>query len=455
MMQTHSKVSIVAIVAATSFMGTFLVSAVNIALPAIEKQFDLNAVTLSWVITSFLLSNAMFLLPAGRWADLTGVKKLFKLGVVFFALFSIASGLSPTGWWLIFFRFLQGAGAALTSTTGPAILVSSFSKANRGKMLGISVSAVYLGLASGPFIGGILTEQFGWRTIFYVASIFGIFSALLAFLFLGKDEVLNKTKKIDLKGTLLYIPGLAALIYSASNLPERWWLLLLGGLAMAGFWLLESKSKFPVIDIKLFTRNKLFAYSNLASLINYSATFAVVFLISIYLQKIKALSPSEAGTILVAQPVMMALFSPLAGKLSDRVQPRVLTTVGMIICTLGLVGFTFLKQESPIWLIVMNLLWLGAGFGLFSSPNMNTILSAVNKSQYGIASGTAATGRVIGQIISMTIVAIIFSLTIGSQVLINIDNQLFINVLRIGFVLFSVLNLFGIYFSYSRGNILR
>ncbi|MDD3637813.1 MAG: MFS transporter [Bacteroidales bacterium] len=454
-MQARSKVSIIAIVAVTSFMGTFLISAVNISLPAIEAQFEMNAIALSWVITSFLLSNAMFLLPAGRWADLTGVKRMFKLGVLLFALFSIASGLSPSGWWLIFFRFLQGAGAALTSTTGPAILVSAFPQSSRGKVLGISVSAVYLGLASGPFIGGMLTQLYGWRSVFYVASLLGVLSSMLAFLFLGKDEPNARLKKIDLRGTVLFMSGLVALIYGASNLPQSWWIMILGVLALIGFWLLEARSKFPVIDTRLFTQNRLFTFSNLASLINYSATFAIVFLLSIYLQKIKALSPSEAGTILVSQPIMMALFSPLAGRLSDRIQPRFLTTIGMVICTLGLIGFAFVNASTPVWLIVVNLLWLGSGFGLFSSPNMNTIMSAVNRSQYGLASGTAATGRVIGQIVSMTVVAVLFSMTIGNQILKNIDDQQFIDIIRTGFIIFSVMNLFGIYFSYYRGQVQR
>jgi MFS family permease len=249
--------------------------------------------------------------------------------------------------------------------------------------------------------------------------------------------------------------GLVALIYGASNLPQSWWMMLLGVIALFGFWFLEARSKFPVIDTKLFTQNRLFTFSNLASLINYSATFAIVFLLSIYLQKIKALSPSEAGTILVSQPIMMALFSPLAGKLSDRIQPRFLTTIGMIICTLGLIGFAFVNESTPVWFIVVNLLWLGSGFGLFSSPNMNTIMSAVAKNQYGLASGTAATGRVIGQIVSMTVVAVLFSLTIGNQVLKNIDDQKFIEIVRNGFIIFSIMNLFGIYFSYQRGKIER
>ena len=144
-----------------------------------------------------------FLLPVGRWGDLGGVRFLFKIGIIVFTVSSLVCGLAPSGHWLIFFRFVQGIGAAFTSTTGPAILVSAFLPQYRGRVLGISVSSVYLGLAFGPFIGGMLTQYLGWRSIFYIAFIFGTIMTIIAFVFLDKDENKSKAgKEIDLKGTL-------------------------------------------------------------------------------------------------------------------------------------------------------------------------------------------------------------------------------------------------------------
>src|SRR5690554_6301911 len=183
---TKKQISILSIVAITSFMGSFLISSVNIALPAIEKSFGLSAVKLSWVITSFLLATAMFLLPVGRWGDLTGIRRVFKTGVIIFTISSTICGFSTSGFWLILFRFIQGIGAAFSSTTGPAILVSAFSPQHRGRVLGMSVSAVYLGLAFGPFVGGMITQHIGWRSIFFISSALGILTILLAFRFLGK-----------------------------------------------------------------------------------------------------------------------------------------------------------------------------------------------------------------------------------------------------------------------------
>ncbi|MGQ7870706.1 MFS transporter [Sunxiuqinia sp. sy24] len=458
MQWTRAQISIIAVVAVTSFMGTFLISSVNIALPAIERDFGLDAVSLSWVITSFLLATAMFLLPVGRLGDLKGVRRLFKFGVLVFTLSSLACGLAPSGFWLILFRYVQGVGAAFTSTTGPAILVSAFLPRHRGRVLGLAVSAVYLGLAFGPFAGGLLTQYLGWRSIFLVATFLGGIAVLVAYLFLGKDELRQeKPAQIVFGGTIFYMLGLVALVYGSAHIdkPLGWFLMGAGSFALLGFWWMESRSTAPVIDTRLFTRNRLFAFSNLAALINYSATFAIVFLLSLYLQKIQSLSPRDAGTILIAQPIMMAIFSPMAGRLSDRIQPRYLATLGMSMCTLGLAAFAFLAESTPIGLIVALLVWVGLGFAFFSSPNMNTIMSSVDKSQYGLASGSAATMRVLGQIVSMTIATLFFAALLGGEAVEQVSDALFLKVVKWGFISFSLISVLGIYFSYNRGQIKR
>ncbi len=456
---TRTQLSILGIVATTSFMSTFLISAVNIALPAIEKSFDLNAVTLSWVITSFLLSTGMVLLPAGRWGDLTGVRRLFKWGVVLFTASTVLCAVAPSGLWLIVFRFLQGIGAALVSSTGPAILVAAFPPQYRGRVLGISVSAVYLGLAFGPFFGGILTQQLGWRSIFWISTLMGAIVIFITFCYLGTDsELPPKTeRKVKLRGVFLYMLGLVALVYGSGHIPgSKGWLLMgTGALFLVLFWLVESRSTKPVFNTRLFTRNRLFAFSNLAALINYSATFAIVFLLSLYLQKVQEFSPQKAGTILIAQPVMMALFSPLAGRLSDRFQPRYLASLGMSMCALALLVFAFFTTTTPVWLIVALLIWVGLGFAFFSSPNMNTIMGSVDKSRYGVASGTAATMRVIGQMVSMTIATIFFSWFFGKQGVDDVSVLLFLKAMKWSFLIFSGIAFAGIYFSFSRGRIKR
>ncbi|MDD4426709.1 MAG: MFS transporter, partial [Mariniphaga sp.] len=233
--------------------------------------------------------------------------------------------------------------------------------------------------------------------------------------------------------------------------------LLMGGgvISLILFWMLESRSLLPVFETRLFTGNRLFAFSNLAALINYSATFAIVFLLSLYLQKVQGLSPRDAGIVLIAQPVMMAIFSPIAGRLSDRIQPRILTTIGMTMCTLGLVAFSLLTPATPIGIIVGLLVWVGLGFAFFSSPNMNTIMSSVGKNQLGLASGSAATMRVIGQITSMTIATLFFAGMLGREAFDSLSDQEFIKAVKWSFLCFSVISSAGIYFSYNRGSVVR
>jgi MFS family permease len=398
------------------------------------------------------------LLPVGRWGDLSGIRRLYKFGMVIFTVSSLLSGFATSGYWLIAMRFLQGIGAAFSSTTGAAILVSAFLPQHRGRVLGMSVSGVYLGLAFGPFFGGFLTQYLGWRSIFFVSSGFGLLITIIGFMFLGKDEVQKTEKaKLDFKGTVFYMFGLVGLAYGSARIPQLlgWSLMGAGIIFLIIFWMLENRSENPVLETKLFTHNRLFAFSNLAALINYSATFSIIFLLSLYLQKVKGLSPRDAGSILVAQPIVMALFSPVTGRLSDKIQPRYLATAGMTMCTIGLAAFAFLSETTPIVLIIFLLFWVGTGFALFSSPNMNTIMSSVQKNQLGLASGSASTMRVVGQITSMTIATIFFSVLFQKQAVEEVSNDLFLMAQHLGFMTFSLISLAGIYFSFNRGRMTR
>ncbi len=447
--------SVLTVATLTAFMSPFLISAVNIALPAIEQEFSLNALALSWIVTSYLLSSAVFLLPVGRVADMVGNVRVFKLGVVVFALSTMLCALAPSGGVLIAMRVFQGFGAAMTLTTGAPILISVFPPSERGKVLGINVAAVYLGLAMGPVVGGFLTQQWGWRSVFYLSALVGLAALLLSVPKLKEQGPVKEGQKLDMAGTLYYFIGLISLVYGSSNLSQPFgWPLIGAGLVFMGFFVWQCRrSAFPIFDIALFTRNKLFAFSNIAALINYSATASIVFLMSLYLQKIQGSSPRQAGMILIAQPVIMALVSPVAGRLSDRIEPRKLASLGMFLNSVGLLLFAFIDESSSQASIIVILLLMGLGFGIFSSPNMNTIMSSVEKPQLGIASGTAATMRIVGQMVSMTIVMLIFSIQFGGAQISMVENSIFTASTRMAFLIFSALCLIGVWFSYVRGNL--
>ncbi len=424
-----------------SFVTPFMGSAVNIALPAIEQDLHVDAVLLAWIATAYLLAVAVFLVPFGRLADIYGRKKIFTLGILLFTFASTlcaASGSTPM---LLFFRVIQGMGNAMVFATGMAILVSVYPAQERGKVLGINVAAVYVGLSAGPFLGGILTRYFTWRSVFLVTVPISLYIIFLIFRRLTGEWAGARGEKFDLAGSLVYASGITGVVFGVSLLPEitSLWLILAGMIGLYIFVKRELKVNHPILEVRLFKTNRVFTFSNLAALIHYSATFGVTFLMSLFLQHIKALSPHMAGLVLVSQPVFMAVFSPFAGRLSDRVEPRIVATLGMILTTIGLFLMIFLNEKTSLEYIIGCLVVQGLGFALFSSPNTNAIMSSVEKRFFGIASGMVGTMRTLGMMFSMAIVTVVFSLLLGRTQITQVLYPFLIDSTKIAFTVFSLL----------------
>jgi len=441
----------------TSFLTPFMGASVNIALPSIGKEFATGAVLLSWIATSYLLAAAMFLLPFGRIADIYGRKRIFTWGIVIYAISSFLSAIASSAMLLLSFRVLQGIGGAMIFGTAVAILTSVFPVGERGKVLGINVAAVYLGLSLGPFLGGFLTQYLGWRSIFFLNVPLSLIIIALVLWKLKGEWAGAKGEKVDLVGSLIYSLTLPAIMYGFSLLPAMFalWLILAGILGFVVFVRWEMKVKSPVFDINLFRKNPVFAFSNLAAFINYGATFAVGFLLSLYLQYAKGLSPQHAGTVLVSQPLVMALFSPLAGRLSDKTEPRIVASIGMGFTVVGLFLFTFLSQNTSLQYVIGCLIVVGFGLALFSSPNTNAIMSSVEKKFYGVASATVGTMRLTGQMLSMGIAMLLLALYIGHAQITPENYPLFLKTAKSAFIIFTVLCFGGIFASLSRGNVRR
>ncbi len=404
----------IVLIAATlgTFVTPFMSSSINVALPAIGKEFSASAVLLGWVATSYILTTAIFLVPLGKIADIYGRKKIFSYGVLVFSFSSLFCVISKSIFLLLCFRVLQGIGSAMIFSTCIAILTSVFPPGERGRALGINIATTYLGLSLGPVLGGILTQHFGWKSIFIIILPLALPSVFLIHWKIKEEWAESRGEKFDLIGSLFYCVALLLLMYGVSVVPaiSGLWLVLtgMGGIALFIRW--ELKVENPVVNMNLFQNNRVFTFSNLAALINYSATFAIGFLLSLYLQYIKGFNPQEAGLILVAQPLVMALFSPLAGRLSDKIESRVLASSGMAVLVAGLIPLIILNAHTSPVFIVINLAVLGFGFALFSSPNTNAVMSSVEKNYYGIASATLATMRMTGQLFSMGTVMLIFAL---------------------------------------------
>jgi len=447
-----NKVILMAVTMASNFFNPLMGSAVNIALPKISNELSLDAVSMSWVTMSYLLASAVFLVPFGKAADMLGRKKMFLYGNVFFLLATLLCAVSASGSFLIISRFLQGVGSAMMFSTSMAIVISAFPPNERGKVIGLNVAAVYVGLSAAPILGGIITETMGWRSLFYLNGGVSVL-IILAIIFKIKAEwVEAQNEKFDWLGTIIYMPSMTALMYGFSKLPSTLAIVFtaFGIIGMVAFVLVEKKHPFPVLNMKLFFENKVFASANLSAFINYAATFAVSFVLSLYLQYAKHLSPKEAGMVLITQPLLMALVGIFSGRLSDKVNPRLLASSGMAISVVGIAMLIFIDVDTSQSFIIVALAILGFGFGLFSSPNTNLLMSSVEKRFYGIASATVSTMRTTGMMFSMAIASLSVHVFVGEQKINDSNIDLFMQSSKIIFIVFTVLCIIGVFSSLVR-----
>jgi EmrB/QacA subfamily drug resistance transporter len=443
---TSKNVALIVSVIAT-FCGSFLGSAVNVALPTISKEFAMEAVLLGWVNTGLLIASAAFLIPMGRLADIYGRRKMLLYGTLLNTVSSFLCAISGSATSLISYRVLQGISMGMLGGTSVAILTSVFPAEERGKAFGINVASVYLGLSLGPFLGGMLTQYLGWRSIFYLAVLLGLVVAALIFWKLRGEWADARGERVDVIGSVVIGVSLVVIIYGFTMLPAALGIILvvvgLLGLAVFVWW--EARTASPVFAVGLFRKNTAFIFSNLATLINYSATSAVSYLLSLYLQYTKGLSPQTAGLVLLAQPVVMTIFAPLAGRLSDRVEARKIASVGMAFSVVALAMFVFLGNATTFWYIIAALAILGFGTGLFASPNTNVVMGSVEKRFFGVASGVMATMRTVGMNLGMGVTMILFSLYIGDVQITPEYYPAFLSSVKVGFVIFAALCFGGIF----------
>jgi len=428
-------------------------AAVNMALPQIGEEFRMNAVELSWVSMAFLLSSAIFLVPVGKIADIIGRKKIFLIGTIIYSISSLLCVFSFSTLSLIFFRLIQGIGSSMVFSTGMAILISSYPPNQRGKVIGLTVSSVYIGLTAAPVLGGILTQTIGWRSLFYINAGAGIFTILATIFKIKAEWIEAKNEPFDYKGSLIYVIAMSAMMYGFSQLPKNFAIVLvvIGIYGFIYFLFVESKVEFPVLNIKLFRYNRIFAFSNLAALINYAATFGITFLLSLYFQYAKGMKPAQAGAVLFIQPMVMAVIAFLAGKFSDKYDSRILSSAGMLIIVVGLIFLIFLNIETSNTYIIFSLIILGFGFGLFSAPNTNSVMCSVEKQHLGTASATIGTMRLTGQMLSMAIAAMVIHVFVGDKAISKSNINPFITSIKIVFIIFTVLCILGVFASLARG----
>jgi len=434
-----------------SFATPFTLGAINIALPAMAADLGLTPAQMGWVSLSFLLAACALLIPAGRAADIYGRRRVFIIGYYVFTVASVLCALSATGPLLLAARVLQGLGSALFFGTSVAILTAVTPKESRGRALGWVAASVYTGLTAGPFLGGLLSAALGWRAVFWANVPLGLVVLFLAAR-LRAEWKGPEGEKLDLPSSALYAVSIVLLMLGFSGALKA----LSAPLAAAGaagswyFMKREARAAHPVFHSELLFDNPVYAWASFTALLNYSASFAVGFILSLYLQYARGLSPVQAGLLLAVQPVFMAVFSPLAGRLSDRRDPGELASAGMGVTAAGILMFAIAGPSTPVPYLALALAVLGFGLALFSSPNTNAAMSAVEPRRYSVAYAALSTMRLAGQMFSMALVLLIFSMVLGKTRLGPGDAAGLLTSMRLAVVLFSVMAAAGIFTSLRR-----
>jgi EmrB/QacA subfamily drug resistance transporter len=404
-----------------SMMAPLDSTIVSVSLPVMSSDLRMSSETAIWIPTAYLVSLAVLLLTVGRLSDIKGRKNIFIIGFGIFVLGSLLCSVSQDGEQMIVFRVLQGIGAACIGATATAIITDTFPAKERGKALGINAMAVYIGLSLGPALGGLLTGVAGWRSIFWINIPIGIVVMILAWRYVRDTGEIRRDEKLDIPGVLLFSVGLTSLLIALTLGEQYGWttigiigLIVLAVVSLVAFVIVERrKGRAAMLDTSLITGNRLFAAANFSALLNYAAYFSVAFMLSYYMQEILGYSIIYTGLVLLVMPVVMAVLSPISGWASDKIGSRFLASAGMAIIAIGLLFMSALTPASSVIYIAVGLLVIGAGMGLFSSPNTSAVMGCVERKRLGVASGTLSTMRFVGQAVSLAIMGAIIASVAG------------------------------------------
>ena len=405
--------TILAVVMMVSFINPFTSSALTTALPGIGTAYGATDAQLSWVIELFLISSTVTIMPISKIADRIGKRHVFLFGVSLFCVSSLAVYFVTSLYGLFLLRILQGLGSASIFATSMAIVSLVTPPERRGRAMGFTIAAVYCGLSFGPVLGGFFSYYLGWKTIFYFIAIICAVAWLIALYSMKKEEwIVNSHGSLDLFGSLLYALAMIAIMVGLSEVTSLFYakyLLAAGFILFLVFLYGEWHQKSPVLPVRIFADNRVFSCSSLAAMLNYCATFGISFLLYLYLQRITGLNARDTGLVLLLQPVLMALLSPVTGALSDRINPAVLASSGMILITFGLSCLAINVSLSSFWLIALALVIIGIVFAMLTAAHNTAFMGSVAPKYYGAASSVVSTVRLIGQVLSVAIITLILS----------------------------------------------
>ena len=437
-----------------AFITPLITTMINLAMPTIGHVFGISEHDREWLVIIFFLSSVAFLVPMSRLSDLYGKKRMFICGIIIIFIASVMSAFADSFAALLFWRVVTGVGAACISSASISMIAQVYPKMHRGLPLAINTMCVYIGASLGPSMGGMLTEVFGWESIFIALIPFCI-GALIPLLMFKTDFKTSAGEPFDIKGTLLYGLGIVALMYGVITLPHMFSPVFIAGGAvmMVAFFKLESRTEYPVLKVGLF-REKVFRRSTMSTFLNYASAYAILLTMSMYLQDVRGMSPGAAGLIILLQPIIQASVTPFAGRMSDKINPRILTTAGMIMMCMSTLIMVTISAASDMFSIYLILAFNGLGYALFSSPNTNLIMGSVSMKNYSESSGVISVMRQVGMMVSLAIMMCMISVFMGTTTVIADDIPAFITAVRCAFsvcFILAVAGTFMTWFSKERG----
>lgn len=450
---TAEKKNTVLVSVVTAFITTFMGSALNLSIPSIGEEFQAGASRVGWTVTIYMLACTALAVPFGRMADMAERKRILASGIFLFCTGSLSGASARSLSALLIFRFLQGVGASMIFSTNVAMVSDAAEKEERGKLLGYTTAANYLGLSAGPAVGGLLNDSFGWRSVFLAAAAVSAAAFFIAVKKLPSEKRTGFLRKTYPSGAdcVLYVCGISGIMWGMSSAvrnPFGIGALAAGTVCLTALFFGKKGwhySHTSLLDLRLFRNKSAFLWTGFAGFFSYGAIFAMNYLLSLYLQLLVGCSSRRAGLILIAAPVMQTLLSPVMGRLSDRRSPGILSALGMALTAAVLAASGLLQEETSVWFTAGLLAVSGVGCALFASPNTSAAMSAAGKDAAGMASAALATMRSAGHTASMAVVTMLTSLFLGPGSLAQAEPSVLLQIMHMAFLLFSGLCILGIF----------
>lgn len=465
-MTLSPRARVLVITSVGSFISPFISTFLSFAVPAMGNSLKASFTLMIWVPIAFMIPLTSFTILIGKLSDAYGRSLFYQVGLVIFGASSVVAAFSQGVYSLIAFVFAIGVGSSFLSVNTIAILSNVFPPNLRGRAFGINSMAVYIGLTTAPVVSGFVIEYLGWRVMFYVVAVLALIIVLPARRLISKLDVQSKRLPIDLPGFFIFLASVLSIALYLSfseiyGLISTLYLLVLGVALLVVLILYERRREFPILEMRLFTRSRTFTGGTITAFLIYISTFAIVFVFSIYLTVIEGLHPSTTGLILTAEPIMMVIFSPISGRLSDRFGSRGLASIGMLIIAVSFLAIYFMLGKVEPGEMVWPLAVIGIGFGLFSAPNTNSVMSSVSRQDSGSASGILSTMRFVGQLMSISIMGSILAVSMPRTLLLELfsgissdisafDVTAFVGGMKEGMLIASILCFIGVFTSLFR-----